>query len=86
MCLCSLQKFKGPIDVLVTTVRTQGVTAIYRGLSALVIGTAAKAGVRFFAFDQFRDMLKDTEGKISAGRSVLGKIISLLTLFQLNFA
>ncbi|KAG0293820.1 hypothetical protein BGZ96_002270 [Linnemannia gamsii] len=64
-------KFKGPVDVLVTTVRTQGITAIYRGLSALVIGTAAKAAVRFFAFDQFRDMLKDSEGKISAGRSVL---------------
>jgi solute carrier family 25 citrate transporter 1 len=59
----------------VTTVRTQGFTAIYRGLSALVIGTAAKAGVRFFAFDQFRDMLKDSEGKISAGRSVLGRNI-----------
>ncbi|KAF9962138.1 hypothetical protein BGZ72_010037 [Mortierella alpina] len=64
-------KFKGPIDVLVTTVRTQGITAIYRGLSALVIGTAAKAGVRFFAFDQFRDMLKDSEGKTTGARSVL---------------
>ncbi|KAG9326200.1 hypothetical protein KVV02_001084 [Mortierella alpina] len=64
-------KFKGPIDVLVTTVRTQGITAVYRGLSALVIGTAAKAGVRFFAFDQFRDMLKDSEGKTTGARSVL---------------
>ncbi|KAG0262829.1 hypothetical protein BG011_009660 [Mortierella polycephala] len=64
-------KFKGPIDVLTTTVRTQGITAIYRGLSALVIGTAAKAGVRFFAFDQFRDMLKDSEGKTTGARSVL---------------
>ncbi|KAF8928592.1 hypothetical protein BGZ58_009553 [Dissophora ornata] len=64
-------KFKGPIDVLVTTVRTQGITAIYRGLSALVIGTAAKASVRFFAFDQFRELLKDSQGKTTGARSVL---------------
>ncbi|KAK3815276.1 MAG: mitochondrial tricarboxylate transporter [Benniella sp.] len=64
-------KFKGPIDVLATTVRTQGITAIYRGLSALIIGTAAKAGVRFFAFDQFKELLKDSDGKTSGARSVL---------------
>ncbi|KAG0246412.1 hypothetical protein BGX31_002379 [Mortierella sp. GBA43] len=65
-------KFKGPIDVLATTARTQGITAIYRGLSALIIGTAAKAGVRFFAFDQFRELLKDSEGKTTGARSVVG--------------
>ncbi|KAG0230059.1 hypothetical protein BGW42_001163 [Actinomortierella wolfii] len=64
--------FKGPVDVLVQTVRTQGVTAIYRGLSALVIGTAAKAGVRFFAFDQFKDLLKDKDGKTTGVRNMLG--------------
>ncbi|KAG0226057.1 hypothetical protein BGW41_004406 [Actinomortierella wolfii] len=63
--------FKGPVDVLVQTVRTQGVTAIYRGLSALVIGTAAKAGVRFFAFDQFKDLLKDKDGKTTGVRNML---------------
>ncbi|KAF9100212.1 hypothetical protein BGX23_004040 [Mortierella sp. AD031] len=62
---------KGPIDILVGTVRTQGVTAVYRGLSAMVIGNTAKAGVRFFAFDQFRDLLKDSEGKTTGARSVL---------------
>ncbi|KAI1319437.1 hypothetical protein EDD11_004014 [Mortierella claussenii] len=64
-------KFKGPVDVLVRTVQTQGITAVYRGLSALIIGTAAKAGVRFFAFDQFREMLKDSQGKVTGARSVL---------------
>ncbi|KAK3815554.1 MAG: citrate transporter [Linnemannia elongata] len=62
---------KGPIDILVTTVRTQGVSAVYRGLSAMVIGNTAKAGVRFFAFDQFKDLLKDSEGKTTGARSVL---------------
>ncbi|KAF9344231.1 hypothetical protein BGX26_004625, partial [Mortierella sp. AD094] len=64
-------KFKGPIDVLATTVRKQGITAIYKGLSALIIGTAAKAGVRFFAFDQFQEILRDSQGRITAARSVL---------------
>ncbi|KAF8976732.1 hypothetical protein BGZ46_008025 [Entomortierella lignicola] len=62
---------KGPIDILVTTVRTQGVTAVYRGLSAMVIGNTAKAGVRFFAFDQFKYILRDSEGKTTGYRSVL---------------
>jgi hypothetical protein len=39
----------------------------------MVIGNTAKAGVRFFAFDQFKDLLKDSEGKTTGARSVLGK-------------
>ncbi|KAG0353327.1 citrate transporter [Gamsiella multidivaricata] len=62
---------KGPIDILVGTVRTHGITAIYRGLSAMVIGNTAKAGVRFFAFDQYKQLLKDSEGKTTGIRSVL---------------
>ena len=72
---------KGPIDILVTTVRTQGVSAVYRGLSAMVIGNTAKAGVRFFAFDQFKDLLKDSEGKTTGARSVLGKIPLIFMFF-----
>ncbi|KAI1320713.1 hypothetical protein EDD11_010247 [Mortierella claussenii] len=62
---------KGPIDILVSTVRTQGVGAVYRGLSAMVIGNTAKAGVRFFAFDQYKQLLQDSEGKTTGFRSVL---------------
>ncbi|KAF9896119.1 hypothetical protein BX616_008090, partial [Lobosporangium transversale] len=62
---------KGPIDILVSTVRTQGLTAIYRGLSAMVIGNTAKAGVRFFSFEQYKNLLKDSEGKTTGVRSVL---------------
>ncbi|GJJ72705.1 solute carrier family 25 (mitochondrial citrate transporter), member 1 [Entomortierella parvispora] len=62
---------KGPIDILVSTVRNQGISAVYRGLSAMIIGNTAKAGVRFFAFDQFKELLKDSEGKTTGARSVL---------------
>ncbi|CAG8726152.1 14785_t:CDS:10 [Dentiscutata erythropus] len=65
------KKFKGPIDCVVKTVRTQGVFALYRGLSALVIGTAAKAGVRFFTYDQIKTLLADQNGHVSGPRSML---------------
>lgn len=53
------------------TVRTQGFFALYRGMSALVIGNTAKGAVRFLAFDQFAQMLRDDQGKLSGARSVL---------------
>jgi solute carrier family 25 citrate transporter 1 len=43
----------------------------------MVIGNTAKAGVRFFAFDQFKDLLKDSEGKTTGARSVLGNFGNL---------
>ncbi|KAJ3319762.1 hypothetical protein HDV06_005963 [Boothiomyces sp. JEL0866] len=64
-------RFKGPIDCLVKTVREKGVLGLYRGLSALVIGNAAKAGVRFLAFDQIKALFADRNGKVSAAGMVL---------------
>jgi solute carrier family 25 citrate transporter 1 len=64
-------KFKGPIDCLVKTVRTHGVTSIYTGVSALAIGNAAKAGVRFLTYDQIANALRDKDGNLSALRSML---------------
>jgi solute carrier family 25 citrate transporter 1 len=63
--------FKGPIDCLVKTIRTHGVGAIYTGVSALAIGNAAKAGVRFLTYDQIANALRDKDGKLSGLRSML---------------
>ncbi|KAJ1908060.1 hypothetical protein IWQ60_011749 [Tieghemiomyces parasiticus] len=63
--------FKGPVDCVLQTVRTQGVTALYRGLSAMVIGTAAKAGVRFLSYDYFKAQLADDQGQLKGVRSLL---------------
>ncbi|KAL1925669.1 uncharacterized protein VTP21DRAFT_552 [Calcarisporiella thermophila] len=67
-------KYKGPIDCLRTTVRTQGISAVYRGLSALVIGTAAKAGVRFLTFDAIANPLRDEKGRLTGTRSLIAGI------------
>ncbi|RHZ75942.1 hypothetical protein Glove_208g118 [Diversispora epigaea] len=65
------KKFKGPIDCAISTVRHQGPFALYRGLSALVIGTAAKAGVRFLTYDHLKSLLQDKDGKVSGPKSML---------------
>ncbi|KAI8379828.1 mitochondrial carrier domain-containing protein [Choanephora cucurbitarum] len=64
-------RFSGPVDCLVKTVRTHGIGAIYTGVSALAIGNAAKAGVRFLTYDQIANALRDKDGKLSGIRSVL---------------
>ncbi|KAL9541113.1 hypothetical protein MBANPS3_009304 [Mucor bainieri] len=64
-------KFKGPIDCLVKTIRTHGLSAMYTGVSALAIGNAAKAGVRFLTYDQIANALRDKDGKLSGVRSML---------------
>lgn len=46
-------------------------SGLYAGCTAVVIGNAAKAGVRFTTYDQFKSLLKDDEGKLSAPRSML---------------
>ncbi|KAI8872802.1 mitochondrial tricarboxylate transporter [Ramicandelaber brevisporus] len=64
--------YKGPVDCIVQTVRTRGVLGLYDGLSALVIGTAAKAAVRFATYDSIKNMLADPEtGKLTKTRSML---------------
>lgn len=61
----------GALDVARNTIRTKGVMGLYKGLNTLVVGTFAKNAVRFAAFDQFRSMLVDDKGKLSAPRSAL---------------
>ncbi|KAI9322990.1 mitochondrial carrier domain-containing protein [Zopfochytrium polystomum] len=67
----SAEPFKGPWDVAVRTVRERGFFALYRGLSALVVGNASKAGVRFLVFDQIKAMLADKDGKTTGARMVI---------------
>ncbi|KAJ3027679.1 UNVERIFIED_CONTAM: hypothetical protein HDU68_003320, partial [Siphonaria sp. JEL0065] len=63
--------FAGPLDVVKVTVRKHGFFGLYRGLSALVLGTASKAGVRFLVFDQIKAALANKEGKVTGVRMML---------------
>ncbi|KAH6614482.1 mitochondrial carrier domain-containing protein [Chaetomium sp. MPI-SDFR-AT-0129] len=43
----------------------------YAGCTTLIIGNSAKAGIRFVAFDQYKRLLADEDGKMSGPRTVL---------------
>ncbi|KAK0610615.1 mitochondrial carrier domain-containing protein [Bombardia bombarda] len=43
----------------------------YAGCTTLIIGNAMKAGIRFVAFDQYKSMLVDADGKLSGPRTVI---------------
>lgn len=46
----------------------RGIKGLYAGVPAVVIGNAAKAGVRFTTYDQFKAALKDDEVGADAKR------------------
>jgi solute carrier family 25 citrate transporter 1 len=50
-------KFNGPIDCLRKTISQKGLVACYRGVVPLVIGNSAKAGVRFYSFEYYKQLL-----------------------------
>jgi len=58
-------KYKGIVDCTKQTVRERGVTGLYRGLSVLVVGSVPKSAVRFGAFEQFKNMRKDSKGNLA---------------------
>jgi len=64
-------KRESPISILRTTLKTKGVTGLYSGCTALIVGNSVKAGVRFVSYDKFKAMLADSEGKVSAPRSLV---------------
>eukprot|EP01114_Cavostelium_apophysatum_P011189 TRINITY_DN2538_c0_g1_i1.p1 TRINITY_DN2538_c0_g1~~TRINITY_DN2538_c0_g1_i1.p1 ORF type:complete len:306 (-),score=51.65 TRINITY_DN2538_c0_g1_i1:67-984(-) len=70
------QKFKGPIDCAVVTVKEHGPLGLYRGLSSLVVGSAPKVAVRFTAFEKAKQSLKDENGKLSAGSNMLAGLFA----------
>ncbi|KAL1995375.1 hypothetical protein VTN49DRAFT_1562 [Thermomyces lanuginosus] len=43
----------------------------YAGCTTLIVGNSIKAGVRFVAFDKFKALLSDADGKISGPRTVI---------------
>ncbi|KAI5824042.1 mitochondrial carrier [Schizophyllum commune Tattone D] len=62
---------EAPLSILRNTVKEHGVKGLYAGCGALVVGNAAKAGVRFLTYDHLKAMLADENGKVSAPRSLL---------------
>ncbi|KAF8637153.1 hypothetical protein AX17_003057 [Amanita inopinata Kibby_2008] len=64
-------KREAPLTIVRETLKAKGVTGLYSGCTALIIGNSVKAGVRFVSYDHFKQMLADPQGKVSAPRSLL---------------
>ncbi|KAJ1662347.1 hypothetical protein IW140_005870 [Coemansia sp. RSA 1813] len=63
--------YKGAIDCAKSTVKTEGITGLYRGLTPMLVGNAAKAGVRFLTYDTVKARLRDSEGRLTMPRMML---------------
>ncbi|CAE7195956.1 unnamed protein product [Rhizoctonia solani] len=61
----------GPIAIIRDTWTKHGAKGFYSGCTALVVGNAVKAGVRFLSYDRFKRALADQNGKVSAPRSLV---------------
>ncbi|CAE6418995.1 unnamed protein product [Rhizoctonia solani] len=62
---------EGPIAIIRSTWNQHGARGFYSGCTALVVGNAAKAGVRFVSYDRFKRALADKDGRVSAPRSLV---------------
>ncbi|XP_074604802.1 mitochondrial citrate transporter scheggia [Brevipalpus obovatus] len=59
-------RYTGIPDVVRQTVRSHGVSGLYRGLSVLIYGSIPKSAVRFGAFEEFKKRSVDSKGNLNA--------------------
>ena len=52
---------RNPFVVVARVYKNEGLSALYKGCSALVIGSVAKDGIRFLSFDTIKENFKDPE-------------------------
>lgn len=64
-------KFNTPMDVVKTTLKEKGPLGLYRGLMPLFFGSIPKAAVRFGANAKAKELLRDENGKLSFGSTIL---------------
>lgn len=63
---------RNPLVLIYNTAKTQGVSSIYVGCPAFIVGNTAKAGIRFLGFDAIKNLLRDKEtGELSGTRGVI---------------
>ncbi|KAK4554633.1 hypothetical protein LTR86_008135 [Recurvomyces mirabilis] len=68
---------KNPFKVVAQVYRTEGIKALYKGCSTLVIGSVGKDGIRFLSFDTIKNSFKDPEtGTLSPLRNLAAGMCS----------
>ncbi|KAJ5839740.1 uncharacterized protein N7525_004928 [Penicillium rubens] len=72
----SAVKTLNPLRLIFQVAKQEGVSALYTGCSTLVIGTTAKAAVRFVSYDTIRNSLTDNHGVLSPGKGILAGMVA----------
>ncbi|KAK5118804.1 hypothetical protein LTR62_000013 [Meristemomyces frigidus] len=68
---------KNPFKVVRQVYTTEGIKALYKGCSTLVIGSIGKDGIRFLSFDTIKNSFKDPEtGTLSPLRNLAAGMAS----------
>lgn len=67
----SLKISRNPLVLIYNIAKTQGVSSLYVGCPAFVVGNTVKASVRFLGFDSIKALLADRDGKLSGPRGVV---------------
>ncbi|CCH41711.1 Calcium-binding mitochondrial carrier protein [Wickerhamomyces ciferrii] len=62
---------RNPLVLIYNTAKTQGISSLYTGCPAFVVGNTVKASVRFLGFDSIKKLLADKDGKLSGPRGVI---------------
>lgn len=62
---------RNPLLLIYNVAKSNGVSALYVGCPAFVVGNTVKASVRFLGFDSIKALLADRNGKLSGPRGVL---------------
>ena len=62
---------RNPLVLISKVARTQGVSAVYVGCPAIVVGNTAKVSVRFLGFGCVKRALVDKDGKLSGPGGVI---------------
>lgn len=68
---------RNPFKVVAQVYRTEGIAALYKGCSTLVIGSVGKDGIRFLSFDTIKNYFRDPEtGTLTPVRNLLAGMAS----------
>ncbi|KAK6496448.1 hypothetical protein TWF481_002466 [Arthrobotrys musiformis] len=71
---------RNPYLIVSDTVKKEGSRALYKGCSALIVGSIAKDAVRFLSFDAIKNSFSDKEtGLLSPARSLLAGMSAGIT-------
>jgi solute carrier family 25 citrate transporter 1 len=52
-------------------VQREGPLAVYKGLGAVVSGIVPKMAIRFFSFEFYKDLMADSQGQVTFGKTFL---------------